>query len=71
METIAKTYKVTADDDTERAVACDVDAAAVSHSDVVVVCVGNVFLEEFLNWTHVTGSPAVDTRVCSRGLERA
>ena len=55
----------------ERATAHVVDAAAVSHSDVVVVCVGNVVLEEFLNRTHVTGSPAVDTRVCSRGLERA
>ena len=72
METIAKLYGgVAAKDDKERAAARNVDASAVSHSDVVVVCVGNVVLEEFLNRTHVTGSPAVDTRVCSRGLERA
>ena len=71
METIAKTYRVAAEDDTERTAARNVDASAVSHSDVVVVRVGNVVLEEFLNWTHVTGCPAVDTRVCSRRLERA
>ena len=71
METISKTYGVAAEDDTKGAAARDFDAAAVSHSDVVVVCVGNVVLQEFLNPTHITGSPAVDTRMCSRGLERA
>ena len=71
VETLAKTYGVAAEDDTERAVAHNVDASAVSHSGVVVVCVGNVVLKEFLNRTHITGSPAVDTRVCSQGLESA
>ena len=71
METIAKTYGVAAEDDTERTATRDVDVAAVGHSDVVVVCVGNVFLEKFLNWAHVTGSPAVNTHVYSWGLERA
>ena len=61
-----------AEDDMERAAARNVDASAVSHSDVVVVCVGNAVLKEFLNRTHITESPAVDTRMCrSRGLERA
>ena len=70
METISKTYGVAAKDDTEGATARDFDAVAVSHSDVVV-CVGNVDLEEFLNRTHITGGPAVDTCMFSRGLERA
>ena len=71
METILKTYGVAAEDNTEGAAARDFDAAAVSDSDVVIVCVGNVVLEAFLNRTHITGSPAVDTRVCSQGLESA
>jgi hypothetical protein len=71
VETIVKTYRVAAKDDTERSAACNVDASAVNHSGVVVVRAGNVVLDEFLNWTHVTGSSAVDTHVCSRGLERA
>ena len=71
METIAKTYRVAAEDDTERTAARNVDASAVRHSDVVVVRVGNVVLEEFLNRAHVAGSPAVDTRMCSQGLKRA
>ena len=71
METISKTYGVAAEDDMEGTAARDFDAAAVSHSDVVVVCVWNVVLEEFLNRTHITGSPAVDTDMCSRGLECA
>ena len=71
METTSKTYGVATEVDTERAAASDVDTSAVSHNGVVVVCVGNVVLKEFLNRTHITGSPAVDTRVCSQGLERA
>jgi hypothetical protein len=65
VETIAKTYGVAAEDDTERTAARDVDAAAVGHSDVVVICVGNVILGKILNRAHVTGSPAVDTHVWS------
>ena len=71
METITKMDRVATKDDAERTAACNVDASAVSHGDVVVVRVKDVVLKEFLDWTHVTGSPAVDTRVCSRGLERA
>ena len=70
VETISKTDGVAAKDDMEGAAARNFDAAAVSHSDVAIVGVGNVVLKEFLNQTHITGSPAVDTRMCHRGLER-
>jgi hypothetical protein len=71
VETITKTDGVATKDYMKRTAARNVDASAVRHGDAVVVRVGDVVLEESLDWTHVTGSPAVDTCVCSRGLERA
>ena len=65
-----RTGCVATENDTEGAAAHNFDVAAVGHGDVTIVGVGNVVLEEFLNRTYITGSPAVDTRMCHRGLER-
>ena len=70
LETIVKTHRVAANDDTKGAAARNFDAVAVSHRDVAIAGVGNIVLEEFLNRTHITVSTTADTRMCSRGLER-